>query len=144
MIEEMPIRTDFEVDDFKIVGTYVQQALTSRGFMPARPPQEALGRVRCFFRVMLHGNPECLLSVALPRLHIYLKVLQRKYCVVSDWHQTFLSAWLFLEKLGACGNTLTRDDKTCGEEVLRMLEELQSEDTAVSAAYAQLGVHLNS
>lgn len=141
-IIEMPIRNDFEVDDFRIVETYAQQALNSRWFMPARPPQEALGRVRCFFRVMLHPNPERLL--ALPRLQIYLEILQQKYYGVSDWGKIFLSAWLFLEYLGAHGHALTRDDKTHGEEVLEMLKELQSKDAAVSAIYAHLGVHLNS
>lgn len=140
-IIEMPIRNGFEVDDLKIVETYAKQALNSRWSMPARPPQEALGRVRLFFRVMLHPNPERLLSA--DRLHIYCKILQQKYYGVSDWGNIFLSAWLFLENLGSHGHVLTRDDKTCGHEVLEMLKELQSEDAVVSAIYAQCGLHFS-
>ena len=127
-------------EDFLLVETYLKQALTSRWFMPACPPEEALNRVRQLFAVAAGGKNkpneqgEAVSGLFLQMLQ--MSKMKRKYYV-------FAELFVFLEWLRQKGVMVTEYMDTIGRELLELLEELQSEDAAMSAMYAQLELNFS-
>lgn len=155
-MSEMPTNSDF-----KLVETYLKQTLKSRWLMPAVPPKEAITRVCHLFDATRNANPHMPVSLLILRIlefssqtgfdrvfseitHLYVRVLQRKYHWIPNWHGFFRNSVFFLEKrLGKLEKKISGCDEAYGEELLRALEELQSEDAAIAAVYAQCGLHFS-